>query len=83
MKAANDRQNLYSTVAAPYLSAKRTLELYEGYNDIDSIISEYDKTVAERTARLEAERAEQEKLDAERKLDKERYEAEKKLRKRK
>ncbi len=83
MKQANDEQNLYSTVASPYLTAKRTLDLYEGYKDLDFITADYDKVVEERKARLESERAEQERLDAERKLDKERYEAEKKMKKRK
>lgn len=81
MKAANKEQNLYSSFAAPYLSAKRTLDLYEGYKDLDSLIADYDDVVNARRERLDAERAEQERLDAERKLDKERYEAEKQMKK--
>lgn len=82
MKEASKEQNLYSSYAAPYLSALRTIDLYEGYRDLDTLISDYDKVVTERKERHEAERAEQERLDAERKLDKERYEAEKKMKKR-
>ena len=83
MKEASSEQNIYSAYAAPYLTAQRTLELYEGYNNLDELIEDYDKTVAERRARHDAEREEQEKLAAERRLDRERYLAEKKMGKRK
>ncbi|MBR3438810.1 MAG: hypothetical protein IKH13_04840, partial [Clostridia bacterium] len=83
MKEASMEQNVYSSYAAPYLTAQRTLELYEGYNNLDELIADYDKTVSERRARHDAEREEQERLAAERRLDKERYEAEKKMKKRK
>lgn len=81
MKAANKEQNLYSSFAAPYLSAKRTLAFYDGYRNLDALIADYDRVVEERKNRLDQERADQERLDAERKLDKERYEAEKKMKK--
>lgn len=81
MKQANTEQNMYTAYASPYLAAVRTLDLYEGYKNLDSLISGYDSTVTQRKARLDAERAEQERLAAERKLEKERYEAEKKLKK--
>ncbi|MBR6005761.1 MAG: MFS transporter, partial [Clostridia bacterium] len=83
MKEASSEQNIYSSFAAPYLTAQRTLELYDGYNNLDELIADYDKTVAERRARHDSEREEQEKLAAERRLDRERYLAEKKMRKRK
>ena len=83
MKQANAEQNMYTTYAAPYLAAVRTLDLYNGYNDLDSLIADYDKTVSERKARHDSERAEQERLAEERRIDKERYEAQKKMKKRK
>lgn len=83
MKEAGNEQNVYSSYAAPYLAAKRTLDLYEGYRDLDSLIADYDRTVGERNARHDAERAEQERLAAERRLDKERYEAKKRMGRRK
>ena len=81
MKQANSEQNMYTTYAAPYLAAKRTVDLYEGYCNLDMLTGDYDKTVSDRRARLDAEREEQERLAAERKLEKERYEAEKKMKK--
>lgn len=81
MKEANAERNLYGTVAAPYLAAMRTLELYEGYTHLDEIISNYDKVVSERTARLEAERLEDERIAAERKIDRESKKQQKKLKK--
>lgn len=81
MKQASSEQNIYTTYAAPYLSALRTLDLYEGYNNLDELMSDYEKVKTERQERLDAERAEHERLAAERKLDKERYEAEKKMKK--
>lgn len=82
MKEANKKQNIYATVAAPYLAAKRTVALAEGYADIDSIIADYDSVVGERTARLVAECEKEEKLEEERKYDRERFDAQKKLGKR-
>ncbi len=81
MKEANAERNLYGTVAAPYLSALRTLELYEGYTHLDEITSDYDRIVSERTARLEAERLEDERIAAERKIDRESKKQQKKLKK--
>ena len=81
MKEANAERNLYGTVAAPYLSALRTIELYEGYTHLDEITSDYDRIVSERTARLEAERLEDERIAAERKIDRESKKQQKKLKK--
>ena len=83
MKAASKKQNIYATVAAPYLAAKRTLALAEGYADIDGIIADYDNVVSARKARLAAEREQEAQLSRERALDRERYEAEKKMKHRK
>lgn len=81
MKEANRLQNQYATVAAPYLAAKRTIALAEGYDDIDEITANYETVVSERTARLAAEREKEEQLSEERKYDRERYDAEKRLKK--
>ena len=79
MKQANKEQNRYAQFANPYLAAKRTLDLYEGYCNIDEIISDYDEVFTSRTARLEKERAEAERIAEERRLDKESKAAQKKL----
>ena len=81
MKKASRDKNNYITYATPYLNAVRTLELHDGYNNLDGIIADYESVVAERKARHDSERAEAERLAAERKLDKERLEAEKKIKK--
>lgn len=82
MREASKKQNVYALVAAPYLSAKRTIALAEGYDDIDTIIADYDTVVEERNARLAAEREEEERLNKERKNDRARYDAEKKMKRR-
>ncbi|CDC12401.1 unknown [Clostridium sp. CAG:413] len=81
MKEASKQRNIYGNVAAPYLSAVRTIELYEGYNDLDEIISNYDDVVNERNARHERERKEKEATMAARALDREQRQQQKKLRK--
>ncbi len=81
MKEAAAAQNLYAQVAAPYLAAKRTLALYEGYRDIDDLIADYDQVMEDRDLRHAAQRAADEKLAEERRYDRERYKAEKRLRK--
>lgn len=77
-KASRDRNN-YTSYASPYLSAVRTIELKEGYENLDSLIADYDEIYSQRESRHEAERAEAERIAAERKRDKERLEAQKKL----
>ena len=79
MKEASKQRNIYGNVAAPYLSAVRTIELYEGYNDLDEIISNYDDVVNERNARHE--RKEKEATMAARALDREQRQQQKELRK--
>ena len=81
MRKASADKNLYATVAAPYLAAVRTLELAEGYADLDSITSDYDDVISKRNARHDAERAEAERVAEERRRDRETREAQKKLRK--
>lgn len=81
MKDASARQNIYALVAAPYLAAKRTIDLYEGYRRLDEITADYDNVVSLRNERLAAERREQEELAERRRLDRESREAEKRLRK--
>ena len=81
MKSASAMQNLYSLVASPYLTAKRTLALYEGYQDPDRLTADYDDVKSKREQRLSDERAAQDALTLERKHDRERYKAEKKLHK--
>jgi len=81
MKQANKERNIYALTAAPYLAAKRTIGLYEGYSDIDSVIENYDGVVEERNARLQAQREKDEAIALERKYDRESKEAEKRLRK--
>ena len=81
MRAASKKRDIYSNVAAPYLSALRTLELCKGYEDLDALTADYDKVVKDRNDRLEAERKEQEKLNEERNFDRKSKEASKKLRK--
>ena len=81
MRAAAQAQSLYSQAAGPYLNAKRTLDLYEGYARIDELIADYDDVVARRTARLAAEREKEDALALERKFDRESHAARKRLRK--
>lgn len=81
MREASAKKNLYATVAAPYLAAIRTIELFEGYNDLDSITCDYDDIVATRNAKHDAERAEAERIAEERRIDRESKQAQKSLRK--
>ncbi len=81
MREASAAQNLYALVAAPYLTAKRTLAFYEGYTDIDTITSDYDEVVRRREERLAARREKEEALALERKFDRESHEKRKRLKK--
>ncbi len=81
MRGASKKRDVYSNVAAPYLSALRTLELCKGYDNLDALTVDYDKVVKDRNDRIEAERKQQEKLNAERSFDRKSKEASKKLRK--
>lgn len=81
MKKASAKQNVYALVAAPYLAAKRTLDLYEGYRHLDEITADYDSVLKARSDELEAERKRQEELEEQRRIDRESREAEKRLHK--
>lgn len=83
MKKASKEKNVYGIVAAPYLAAMRTIELAEGYENLDSITADYKNIVEQRNIKLEQERAENERLAEERRIDKERKTAEKKMKRRK
>lgn len=82
MKKANKAQNIYIKVATPYLSALRTVQLAEGYENLSEILSGYDDAVNQ----LESERAKAEEerklLMEEQKLDVERKRAERRLKNR-
>ncbi|NLA77462.1 MAG: hypothetical protein GX851_06500, partial [Clostridiales bacterium] len=82
MKAANKQKNLYGTVAGPYLAAKRIIDLAEGYANLDTITKDYEDVVDRRNKRHDAERADALRIAEERRIDKERKEAEKRIRKR-
>ncbi len=81
MKEANKKKNLYATVATPYLTAKRTIELYEGYSNLDIITENYESVYKAREEKLRLEREELERLKEERQYDKESKKAKKKLHK--
>ena len=81
MRQANWEQNVYSSIAAPYLTAKRTLELYEGYKDLDRLTADYEKVKTEREERHEKERAQAQTLALERKMDIQRKQQKKKTEK--
>ena len=81
MRSASKQRNIYSIVADPYLTALRTLSLYEGYQKLDLLTADYDNVVKQREERHNTERAAQERLDAERRFDKESKKASKKLKK--
>ncbi len=79
MRAVSKKKNIYATVAAPYLAAKRTLDLYEGYKNLDIITSDYDRVSKERLEKLEAEQQEAQRLREERRIDKESKKAKKRM----
>lgn len=81
MREASKKRDIYSNVAAPYLSALRTLALYEGYNNLDLYTADYDDVVNARNERFEQERIKQEKLKAEREFDRKSKQASRKLKK--
>ena len=79
MKKANKEKNLYSRVAMPYLSARRTVELAEGYEKLDEIIAGYDEALKEINAKREEDDLKAKALMEERKLDAERKKAQRKM----
>ena len=81
MREANKAQNIYNEMAAPYLTAQRTLTLREGYQRLDEIMADYDDVAQARQDRLAAEREKEQALADERRFDRERIAAEKRLKK--
>ena len=79
MKKANKEQNLYVKIAAPYLSALRTIRLAEGYENLTDILSDYDDVINAINSEREKAVAEAKKLAEERKLDAERKRAQRKI----
>jgi|LSQX01.1.fsa_nt_gb Na+/melibiose symporter-like transporter len=79
MRAANKEKNLYAAVTAPYLSALRTIELSEGYDNLDELISDYDDIIGKRNERHEKEHAEIMRIAQEREIDRQRKISEKKM----
>ncbi len=82
MKKANREKNLYATVASPYLSALRTLELARGYADLEGIISDYDEIIRKRDERHDKERIEFERIAQEREIDRQRKTSQRKMKRR-
>ncbi|MBE6776004.1 MAG: hypothetical protein E7543_07435 [Ruminococcaceae bacterium] len=82
MKKANKAQNLYIRVAAPYLSAQRTVLLAEGYENLPEIISGYDEAVADFKSECERRDEQARLLKEEQRLDIERKRAQCRLKKR-
>ena len=79
MRQANKAQNMYSKAAAPYLAAKRTVELYEGYQNIDDILSGYEDAVSRVNSQREEADAEARQLSEERRLDIERKKTQRRM----
>lgn len=79
MKKANKEQNIYAKIAAPYLSALRTVQLAEGYENLDEILSGYDEAVAAENQKREDAQAEARLLHEERRLDAERRKARRRM----
>lgn len=79
MKKANKEQNLYAKIAAPYLSALRTVQLSEGYENLSEILSGYDDAVSQVELKRAESDAEAKQLMEEQRLDVERKKAQRKL----
>lgn len=79
MKKANKEKNIYSKIAMPYLTAKRTVELAEGYEKLDEIIAGYDDALSKINAKREESDAQAKALMEERRLDAERKKAQRRM----
>ncbi len=79
MKAAAKERSLYARVATPYLTAKRTVDLHDGYGDLNWITADYDAVVERRNREHAEEEAEHKRVTEEQRLDVERRKAEKKI----
>ncbi|MBE6813805.1 MAG: hypothetical protein E7523_13185 [Ruminococcaceae bacterium] len=80
MRDASKQRNIYANVAAPYLAAKRIVDLAEGYRDLDGLTADYDTVVQHREERLAKDEALAQKLAQERHADAERRKNERKMR---
>lgn len=81
MKKANKEQNIYAKIATPYLSALRTVQLAEGYANLDNILSGYEDAVNKANSERAKSDSEAKKLAEERRLDIERKKSQRKLKK--
>lgn len=79
MRKANRKMNIYGQITYPFLAARRIVELYEGYQDIDSITSDYDDVKAKIEAHNDEENAKYAALAQLQKIDKESRMAEKRI----
>ncbi len=79
MRKASKQRDIYGNVAAPYLAAMRTLELYEGYLNLDEITADYDSVCEMKKAKQEAENIKNEQLAKERAMDKQSKQAKRKM----
>lgn len=79
MKKANKEKNIYIRVATPYLSALRTVQLAEGYENLSEILSGYEDAVAQVKAQREESEEKAKELMKEQKLDAERKKAQRRM----
>ena len=79
MRTANKKMNIYGQITYPFLAAKRTTQLYEGYQDIYSVTLEYDEVKAKIKSREDEEKLKYEALAQLQKTDKESRIAEKRI----
>ena len=79
MRAASKERSLYARVAAPYLAAKRTVDLYDGYSDLSRITADYEAVIDRRDKKHAEEEAEHRRLTEEQRIDAERRKAEKRI----
>lgn len=79
MKKAAKERDIFARVAAPYLAAKRILDLYEGYKNLDGITDDFQNVIDRRDARHAEEDAEHRRVTEEQRLDAERRKAEKRI----
>ena len=80
MREASKQRNLYANVAAPYLAALRTVDLAQGYADLDGITSDYDDVCRRREETYAREAAMAAKLAEERSADAQRRKNDRKMR---
>lgn len=82
MKQANREMNIYTKVATPYLAALRTLNLAQGYRNIDEILEGYDEAKEVQIKTQETAEAEAKALAEQRRLDSERKKQQRKMKQR-